>query len=51
MITQNGYSKQCIGRKIQKVELNFNPGLVLIGLSGTGPRSVNAYLHEKQITC
>ena len=34
-----------------KVEQNFNFGLVLIDLSGTGHRSVKAYLHEKQITC
>ena len=32
------YSKQYIGRYIQKVEPNFNPGFVLIGLSETGPR-------------
>ena len=31
------YSKQCIGRSNTKTEQNFNPGLALIGLSGTGP--------------
>ena len=29
--------KQDIGRLITKTDQNFNPGLVLIGLSGTGP--------------
>ena len=33
MITQN--VTQCIERQMQKVEQNFNPGLALIGLSGT----------------
>ena len=32
------YSKQHIGRQNTKTEKKFNPGLALIGLSGTGPR-------------
>ena len=31
------YSKKFIARKKTKMEQNFNPRLVLIGLSGTGP--------------
>ena len=31
------YSKTFIARKKTKMEQNFNPRLVLIGLSGTGP--------------
>jgi len=32
-----GCPKQCIGMKNTETEQNFNPGLTLIGLSGTGP--------------
>ena len=39
MITQNvTLGNAYEGKIIQKVEQNFNPGLELIGLSGTGPR-------------
>ena len=32
------YSKQYIGRENKKTEQNFNPGLALIGFSGTRPQ-------------
>ena len=41
------YSNQYIERKIQKVEQNFNPGLALIGLSGTGPWSFESGIQLK----
>ena len=38
------FSKQCIGRWTKKLDQNFNPGLALIGLSGTGPRRAAKFL-------
>ena len=39
MIAQKATPGNTQKGKIQKREQNFNPGLALIGLSGTGPRS------------
>ena len=38
MLTPKCYSKQCMEGKYKIVEQNFNPGLALIGLSGTGSK-------------
>ena len=37
MMTQNVTQNNTQEGKIQKRNKNFNPGLALIGLSGTGP--------------
>ena len=38
MITQNVTLSKTKEEKLQKKEQNVNPGIVLIGLSETGPR-------------
>ena len=48
MITQNVTLSNTKKGKIQKKEQNFNPGLALIGLSGTGPRTITTELDLSQ---
>ena len=48
MITQNVTLSNTKKGGIQKKEQNFNHGLVLIGLSGTGPGTITAELDLSQ---
>ena len=48
MITQNVTLSNTKKGKIQKKERHFNPGLALIGLSGTGPRTITTELDLSQ---
>ena len=43
--------KQYIGRQNTKTEQNFNPGLALISLSGTGPSSLGHDMHFLVTLC
>ena len=45
MMTQNVTQNNTQEDKIQKRNKNFNPGLALIGLSGTGPWTKKVYAH------
>ena len=44
-----------VNNKIQKVEQNFNPGLALVGLSGTRTRralkNTSNKFHQKALNC